>query len=125
MQTYPEMNLNNYYRWVRDREFPEYLFYDDDVFTGQQKKEPGAHTNVVIINTIFNAWAQHIEQNGLREVHPIFIKQCLEIEDSMTDYDAFAAGGYALMQSNNTREIQVEEDKGFDASEVFRFEALE
>jgi len=29
------------------------------------------------------------------------------------------------MQSNNTREIQVEEDKGFDASEVFRFEALE
>lgn len=125
MQTYPEMNLNNYYRWVRDREFPEYLFYDDDVFTGQQKKEPGAHTNVVIINTIFNAWAQHIEQNGLREVHPIFIKQCLEIEDSMTDYDAFTAGGYALMQSNNTREIQVEEDKGFDASEVFRFEALE
>lgn len=124
MKSYPEMNLPEYHRWVKDRGFDEYLFYDVDEFTGDEKKKPGAHTNATIINTIFNAWAQHIDQNGMREVHPVLLQQCLEIDDKMSDYDAFTAGGYALMQSAATNRIEIEVEDTFDASTIFEFESL-
>lgn len=124
MKSFPEMNLKDYFRWAKDREFEEYLFYEVDAISGQEKREPGAHTQTTVINTIFNAYAQHINQNGLREVHPLILQQCLEIDDSMNDYDAFTAGGYALMQAGSIHRIEIEEDDTFDAGQVFQFETF-
>ena len=124
MKSFPEMNLKDYFRWAKDREFEEYLFYEVDAISGQEKREPGAHTQTTVINTIFNAYAQHINQNGLREVHPLILQQCLEIDDSMNDYDAFTAGGYALMQAGSIHRIEIEEDDTFDARQVFQFETF-
>lgn len=98
---FPEINVPDVWDWFgRDRRFWGYLLHKVDRVSGRVDNRPGASTGPAIKQQIFNAWAAYIKKNARREHHLVFLHQCKDIIDSMNDFDAFVAGGYALIQEN-------------------------
>lgn len=100
---FPEINVPDVWDWFgRDRGFYGYLLHRVNRVTGRVDNRPGAATGGEIVKRIWTAWAEYIKKNGHREQHLVFLEQCRDIVDAMNDYDAFAAGGYALIQDEET-----------------------
>ena len=94
---YPEVNKPVLWEHFEDRGYDHYLHYGVDRKTGDYKKVPGEHTTEAIKEAIYREYHTYIENHGLREVHDEILQQCLDIEEDMTDFDLFVAGGYALL----------------------------
>lgn len=100
---FPEINVPDVWDWFgRDRGFYGYLLHRVNRITGRVDNRPGAATGTGIIKQIWTSWAEYIKKNGLREHHLVFLEQCRDIIDSMNDFDAFAGGGYALIQDQES-----------------------
>lgn len=93
----PEINVPYLWEYFDDRGYGGFLYYSEDLKSGERKATPGETTNEKVKEAIFREFHAHIERNGHREVHDELLDQCLEIENDMTDYDLFTAAGYALL----------------------------
>lgn len=93
----PEINVDFLWDYFDQRGYGGYLFFRRDRRTGLTIATPGQTTTDKVKESIFNEYMTHIEKHGMREVHDEILEQCLEIENDMTDFDLFVAGGYALL----------------------------
>ena len=117
---YPEINVPDVWDWFgRDRGFESYLLHRVNRSTGRVDKRPGAVTGAEITKQIWTSWAEYIKKNGMREHHLVFLEQARDIVDQMNDFDAFAAGGYALIQDQETFE-EYSEPETVDMSNFVR-----
>lgn len=92
-----EINVDAIWEHFEKRNYGGYLYYQVDKKTGKYKKTPGIYTGTDAREEIFREYHSYIERHGYREVHDDLLRECLEIEDDMGDYDLFAAGGMALI----------------------------
>lgn len=97
----PETNVPLIWDYFETRGFPGWLFYRWDGKRHDLATQPGRAQTEGSANEIFNAWKDHIELNGHREVHLEFHEQCFDIREVMHDYDAFVAGGMALLENKD------------------------
>lgn len=125
VKSYIETNVTEVYKWYKERGFEDYMFFPYDEKKGEEKDIAGSDTTPKIINAIYNAWADHIDKNGMREVHALPLEQCSQIDDTMNDYDLFTACGYALLQAGGMKVIEVEAYEPFDYSQIVEFETLD
>lgn len=94
---FPEVNVPFLWDYFTERGYGGYLFYDVDKKTNKYKKTPGITTTQEVREDIFREYHTYIQNHGMREVHDELLRECLEIEDDMGDFDLFTAGGYALL----------------------------
>ncbi len=97
IEMYPEVNVSFLWDYFRDRGYGGYLYYKQDSASGRFSKTPGATTTKKVQEDIYGEYYSYIERCGHREVHNEILQQCLDIEDDMSPFDLFVAGGYALM----------------------------
>tara|TARA_R110001599_G_scaffold185820_1_gene380073 strand:- start:394 stop:825 length:432 start_codon:yes stop_codon:yes gene_type:complete len=98
-----EINVPFLWDYFIDRGYPAYLWYGKDRRTGIFNKKPGTFTTEVTRDEIFREIQTYIEKHGSREDSVEFLRQCLEIEEKMTDFDLFVAYGLALIQSKDDK----------------------
>lgn len=96
-EMFPEINVDFIWDYFEERGYGGYLFYRKDPKTGLSLRTPGQTTTEKTREAIFTEYHTYIEQHGMREVHDEILTQCMAIENDMTDFDLFVAGGYALM----------------------------
>ncbi len=107
----PEINIPFVWDYFTDRGYDGYLFYDVDKKTNKYKKTPGLNTNEAVKEDIYREYHAYIQHHTNREVHDDLLRQCLEIEDDMTDYDLFVAGGYALLCARKGNYASLQSEK--------------
>jgi hypothetical protein len=96
-EMFPEINVDFLWDFFEERGYGGYLFYRKDPKTGYSLRTPGQTTTDKVKEAIFTEYHTYIEQHGRRELHTELLQECLDIENDMTDFDRFVAGGYALM----------------------------
>lgn len=96
-----EINVPYLWDYFEERGYGGYLWYGRDRRSGKINKKPGTNTLTAVIDDIYREYHTHIERHGGRECHQELLEQCLDIEDKMTDYDLFVAGGLALTSSKS------------------------
>lgn len=115
---FPEINYPFLWEYFEERGYKGYLLYSVDRKTGRLSLTPGSNTGDATRDQIFREFHTYIERYGSNEVHDEILRQCLEIEDEMTDYDLFVACGYCFLGMKNLTYIQ--EDKGGNIDGWFR-----
>jgi len=118
-----EINVPFLWEYFEERGYKGYLWYGKDRRTGRINVKPGTYTNEEVREDIFREYHTQIENHGQRECHQEMLRQCLEIEDKMNDYDLFVAGGLALKAAKNI-EIIPQNNKSNDVDEfhkVYRY----
>ena len=99
-----------------------YLWYGKDRRTGRINAKPGTYTNEEVREDIFREYHSYIETHGHRECHIDLLRQCLEIEDKMNDYDLFVAGGLALKAAKGIEVVPKLEKPSEDVfHQVYRY----
>lgn len=98
-QMFCEVNVSTLWDWFEDRGYEGYLAYAIDKKTGAYRPIPGMNTSDAVREEIYREYDSYISGHGMREVHDEILKQCLDIENDMGDYDLFVAGGYALLSA--------------------------
>lgn len=116
---FPEGNLPYLYEYFEEtRGFGEWLTYKVDK---KRKFETTMmqHTSDLLKVEIYGEWADYIYENALREVHPTILMQARDVgPDGMTDYDLFAAGGYALLNLKQSRLYKTDQDTTYETLNV-------
>jgi len=99
VQMFPEINIPFLWDYFDERGYSGYLLYKVDPKTFEFGKTPGGSTNDKIKQDIFTEWMTWIENEADIEKHIEVLEECRDIEgpEDMTNYDLFAAGGYALL----------------------------
>lgn len=115
----PEINVDFIWDYFQERGYGGYLFFRRDRKTGLTIATPGQTTTDKVKEAIFNEYMTYIQKHGMREVHDELLQQCLEIENDMTDFDLFVAGGYALLGAMKPTPAQ--EYVPLDVGEYFQF----
>jgi len=110
VEMYPEVNVPFLWDYFKDRGYGGYLYYRIDPKTGRYSKSPGLTTTAKVQEEIYGEYGTYVERCGMREVHDEILKQCLDIEDDMGEFDLFVAGGYALLGCR--REVSVDSLQG-------------
>lgn len=113
-EMFPEINVDFLWDYFEDRGYGGYLFYRKDPKTGLSLRTPGQTTTEKVKEAIFTEYHTYIEQHGRREFHTEILEQCLEIENDMSDFDLFVAGGYALMGAKKQTYVPAEEGLTLD-----------
>lgn len=96
-QMFSEINVDVLWDHFERRGYEGYLAYAIDKKTNKYKVTPGLNTNEAVREEIFREFDSYITNHGMRENHDELLKECLQIESDMGDYDLFVACGYALM----------------------------
>ena len=109
---FPEINVPTLWEGFVNRGYGGYLLYRKDPGTGRVSKTPGANTSTGVQDEIFKEYYTYIELHGAREVHDELLEQCLAVDDKMTDYDLFVAGGMALVAAK--RDFRQVEERSID-----------
>lgn len=96
---FPEINVDLIWDYFEQRGYAGFLLYKVDPKTFQQNKTPGANTTDKLKQDIFTEWMNFIEYECDEETHIEVLEECRDIggPEEMTDFDLFAAGGYALL----------------------------
>jgi hypothetical protein len=99
IQMFPEINIPFLWDYFDERGYSGYLLYKVDPKTFEFGKTPGGSTNDKIKQDIFTEFMTWIENEADIEKHIEVLEECRDIEgpEDMTNYDLFAAGGYALL----------------------------
>lgn len=124
---FPEPNLPYLTEYFDEtRGFAEYLQYKIDTKTKREKFGEFTHNNDRVQIEIYGEWADYISKNGMREVHPTYLEQAKDVgPDGMTDNDAFASGGYCLLNVKQSRLYKLDEPKkaatGLGADDIYDF----
>lgn len=116
-EVFPEMNVDYFERYMRRRGYGGYLFHKQDEVTKKYDKQAGDTTTVSVKADIYTFFSDHIERNGMREVHDDLVREWREIGNDMEEYDLFVGCGYAGLAS---RKISVTSLKGISINEIFR-----
>jgi hypothetical protein len=116
-QMFPEINVDFLWEYFEGRGYGGYLFWQTDG-NGKISRTPGAYTGEKLKEEIYREWQFYIEHHGRRERHVELLEQCKEIEDDMTDYDLFVAGGLALVAAKKSS-IVIREERIEDYGELF------
>jgi len=111
-----EINVPFLWDYFVDRNYPAYLWYGKDRRTGIFNKKPGTFTTEITRDEIFREIQTYIEKHGYREDSIEFLRQCLEIEEKMTDYDLFVAYGLALIQAKGDKVINTVQQEELDVN---------
>jgi hypothetical protein len=104
----PEINVYDVLDWYYQRGFPGWLKFRYDPRRDDLASIAGVHVGARDVDEIFNAWRDHIKKNGHREVHLALLQQAFDIRLEMHDFDAFAAGGQALLEDADRSYFAVE-----------------
>ena len=110
---YPEHNFTTVADYFDEtRGFGEWLQFKVNKKT--KRIDPGVFqaTSERAIIEIYAEWKEYIANSGLREVHPLYLLQCRNVvADGMTFCDAFASGGYALLNLKQSSLYKLDEEK--------------
>lgn len=123
VQMFPEINVDLLWDYFEQRGYSGFLLYRVDPKTFQQNKTPGANTNDKIKQDIFGEYMNFIEKEADEENHIEVLEECRDISgpEEMTDYDLFAAGGYALLGTASIyTEIEEIKNETIDYSKFVR-----
>ena len=117
-----EINVPFLWEYFEERGYKGYLWYGKDRRTGRINAKPGTYTNEEVREDIFREYHSYIETHGHRECHIDLLRQCLEIEDKMNDYDLFVAGGLALKAAKGIEVVPKLEKPSEDVfHQVYRY----
>lgn len=116
-EVFPEMNIDYFEKYMRRRGYGGYLFHKQDEVTKKYDKQAGDTTTVSVKADIYTFFSDHIERNGMREVHDDLVRDWREIGNDMEEYDRFVGCGYAGLAS---RKVSVTSLKGISLNEIFR-----
>ena len=117
-----EINVPFLWEYFEERGYKGYLWYGKDRRTGRINSKPGTYTNEEVREDIFREYHSYIETHGHRECHIDLLRQCLEIEDKMNDYDLFVAGGLALKAAKGIEVVPKLEKPSEDVfHQVYRY----
>lgn len=113
-EMFPEINVDFLWEYFDARGYGGYLFYRTDPKTGMSIRTPGQTTTEKWKEAIFTEYHTYIEQHGMREQHDELLQQCMDIENDMTDFDLFVAGGYALLGAKKQTVVLYDEKLTLD-----------
>tara|TARA_R110000751_G_scaffold79121_1_gene159554 strand:+ start:6983 stop:9085 length:2103 start_codon:yes stop_codon:yes gene_type:complete len=113
-----ETNVAFLWDYFDERGYMGYLWYGRDKRTGKINIKPGTYTSEEVREDIFREYHNYIEIHGSRECHSEILRQCLEIEDKMNDYDLFVAGGLALLAAKGKQITSVDKNET-ESGDVF------
>ena len=117
-----EINVPFLWEYFEERGYKGYLWYGKDRRTGRINSKPGTYANEEVREDIFREYHSYIETHGHRECHIDLLRQCLEIEDKMNDYDLFVAGGLALKAAKGIEVVPKLEKPSEDVfHQVYRY----
>lgn len=104
----PEINIALLWDHFIDRGYSGYLHYMMRP-DGSFNSTPGAHASEAVKQKIFKNYMDYVENHIEREQHILLIEQIRDIggPNEFTDYDLFAAGGFArLADEQKYREVE-------------------
>jgi hypothetical protein len=113
---YPEIDVPLIMDYFQEKGYGGFLHYKYDESQKRWKTNPGDTSSAKTKQLIFAEYMQYIEHHAFREVHRIILEQCRDIAgpEEMTDYDAFTAGGYALMSAKSTQDTRQEKSNSYN-----------
>jgi hypothetical protein len=115
-QVFPELNVDYVQRYFQQRGYAGYLLHKQNDRTGKHDENAGDTTTAALKTDIYTWYFDHIERNGMREVHDDLLRQLREIDNDMTDYDLFVGCGYAGLASKKVGEAQ---NYSYDLADIF------
>lgn len=100
---YPEQNVERFIEYMFDRGYAGYGLYDIDLNTGKLKSLPGRYTTNEVLQEIFRAYKDYIEEKGEGEEHDDLLMQIKSIKgvEDATRNDLFVAFGMSLLGSKS------------------------
>jgi hypothetical protein len=98
---YPEMDAGHFAKFVIDHGFDGYLMYSLDIKSGKFDPNPGESARRASKQELFRLVNNYFQNYGMYENHADILHQAANIEgiDDLTNYDLFAACGYAKKAS--------------------------
>jgi hypothetical protein len=117
----PEIDIPLLWDYFVERGYAGYLHYHIKP-DGKLNSTPGQHASESVKQKIFSFFAEYVENDMEREHHITLIEQLREIGGpaDFTDYDLFAAAGYAKLADNfRYREVEAYNKKELNLEDYF------
>lgn len=119
---YPEINVYDIVTWFNRKGYGEYLIYKVDPKTMKESVSPGDSALLKHKEKMFNDISTQLIRHGMREIHDEWLMECMLINGpkDMTNYDLFAAAGWAEIGSQEYYdEIETVSTGGNDLKDYF------